>query len=177
MEGFPLVWVSAEQQVILLQPGEQAQVVLNVHPPQPPEARAGRYRLRCAPPAPLIRLAAMRRPSISPLPPTKSKVGLASCWKPCSTRRFPANSSPSRWCWSIRDWLRHLPVGAIRLARGLGRQPDPCVAPGCRRADHRLPGDPAAALADARAGRTPFTILVPARQRPIKASASTARSP
>jgi uncharacterized membrane protein len=46
VEGIPLVWVSAEQRVVLLQPGEQAQVVLNVHPPAPPDARAGRYRLQ-----------------------------------------------------------------------------------------------------------------------------------
>jgi uncharacterized membrane protein len=44
--GIPLVWVSAEQQVVLLQPGEQARVVLNIHPPAPPDAHAGRYRLQ-----------------------------------------------------------------------------------------------------------------------------------
>ncbi len=46
VEGIPLIWVSAEQQVVLLQPGEQAQVVLNIHPPAPPDAHAGRYRLQ-----------------------------------------------------------------------------------------------------------------------------------
>jgi heat shock protein HslJ len=45
VEGIPLVWVSTEQQVVLLQPGERAQVVLNAHPPAPPNARAGRYRV------------------------------------------------------------------------------------------------------------------------------------
>ena len=46
VEGIPLVWISAEQQVVLLQPGEQSQVVLNIHPPAPPDAHAGRYRLQ-----------------------------------------------------------------------------------------------------------------------------------
>jgi heat shock protein HslJ len=46
LEGIPLVWVSTEQQVVLLQPGEQAQVSLSIHPPRPPDAHAGRYYLK-----------------------------------------------------------------------------------------------------------------------------------
>jgi len=46
VEGIPFVWVSAEQQVVLLQPGEQAQTMLDVHPPASPNARSGRYHLR-----------------------------------------------------------------------------------------------------------------------------------
>jgi heat shock protein HslJ/cell division septation protein DedD len=46
VEGIPLVWASAQQQVILLQPGEQAQTILSVHPPASPEGRSGRYSLK-----------------------------------------------------------------------------------------------------------------------------------
>jgi len=46
VEGIPLVWVSAKQQVVLLQPGEQSQIILTVKPPAPPNARSGRYNLR-----------------------------------------------------------------------------------------------------------------------------------
>ena len=46
VEGIPLVWVSAEQQVVLLPPGEQSQTILTVHPPEPPNARSGRYNLK-----------------------------------------------------------------------------------------------------------------------------------
>jgi len=46
VEGVPLVWVSAEQQVVLLQPGEQSQTILTVQPPASPNERSGRYNLR-----------------------------------------------------------------------------------------------------------------------------------
>jgi heat shock protein HslJ len=46
VEGIPLVWVSAEQQVVLLHPGEQAQTILTVQPPAPHNTRSGRYNLR-----------------------------------------------------------------------------------------------------------------------------------
>ena len=46
VEGIPLVWVSAEQQIVLLQSGEQSQTILTVQPPAPPNARSGRYNLR-----------------------------------------------------------------------------------------------------------------------------------
>ena len=46
VEGIPLVWVSATQQVVLLQPGEQSQTILTVQPSAPPNARSGRYTLR-----------------------------------------------------------------------------------------------------------------------------------
>jgi heat shock protein HslJ len=46
IEGIPLIWVSAEQQVMMLKPGEQAQTTLTVHPPAPPNARSGRYNLK-----------------------------------------------------------------------------------------------------------------------------------
>lgn len=45
VEGVPLVWVSAEQQVVLLQPGEQSQITLVVQPPAAPNAQIGRYLL------------------------------------------------------------------------------------------------------------------------------------
>jgi heat shock protein HslJ len=46
IEGIPLVWVSAEQQILLLQPGEQRQVSLIVQPPAPPNVNTGRYSLK-----------------------------------------------------------------------------------------------------------------------------------
>jgi len=46
IEGIPLVWVSAEQQIVLLQPGEQRQVSLVIQPPAPPNVNTGRYSLR-----------------------------------------------------------------------------------------------------------------------------------
>lgn len=46
VEGIPLIWVSTEQQVVLLQPGEQSQTILTVQPPAPPNARSGRYNLK-----------------------------------------------------------------------------------------------------------------------------------
>ena len=46
VEGIPLVWVSATQQVVLLQPGEQSQTIMTVQPSAPPNARSGRYTLR-----------------------------------------------------------------------------------------------------------------------------------
>ena len=46
VEGIPLVWVSAEQQIVLLQPGEQSTIVLTIQPPAPPDSRTGRFRLR-----------------------------------------------------------------------------------------------------------------------------------
>lgn len=45
VEGIPLVWVSAEQQVVMLQPGEQSQITLVVQPPALPNAQIGRYIL------------------------------------------------------------------------------------------------------------------------------------
>lgn len=46
VEGIPLAWVSAEQQVVLIQPGEQSQIVLTVQPPAPPNTHSGRYNLK-----------------------------------------------------------------------------------------------------------------------------------
>ena len=46
MEGIPLVWVSTEQPVLLLQSGEERQIVLTINPPAPPNAHAGRYTLQ-----------------------------------------------------------------------------------------------------------------------------------
>ncbi len=45
VEGIPLVWVSTDQQVVLLQPGQQVNVTLTIHPPEPPGAHIGRYPL------------------------------------------------------------------------------------------------------------------------------------
>ena len=41
-----MVWVSTQQQVMLLQPGGQSQTILTIQPPAPPNAHAGRYRLQ-----------------------------------------------------------------------------------------------------------------------------------
>jgi heat shock protein HslJ len=46
IEGIPLVWVSIEQPVLLLQPGDQRQIILNIQPPAPPNTHTGRYTLR-----------------------------------------------------------------------------------------------------------------------------------
>lgn len=46
VEGIPLAWVSTEQQVVLLPPGEQRQIFLNIHLPALPNARLGRYDLK-----------------------------------------------------------------------------------------------------------------------------------
>lgn len=45
VEGIPLVWVFAEQQVVLLQPGAQVQVILTIQPPALPNVQIGRYIL------------------------------------------------------------------------------------------------------------------------------------
>jgi uncharacterized membrane protein len=45
VEGIPLVWVSIDQQVILVQPGQQTRLTLTIHPPEPPKALIGRYNL------------------------------------------------------------------------------------------------------------------------------------
>ncbi len=46
IEGIPMVWVSTEQPVLVLQPGEERQITLTIQPPAPPDAHAGRYNLR-----------------------------------------------------------------------------------------------------------------------------------
>jgi heat shock protein HslJ len=46
VEGIPLTWVSTDQPVILIQPGEQRRILLIVQPPAPPNANAGRYQMR-----------------------------------------------------------------------------------------------------------------------------------
>jgi heat shock protein HslJ len=46
VEGIPMVWVSSEHQVILLQPGEQRQIILTIQPPAPPNVKIGRYTLQ-----------------------------------------------------------------------------------------------------------------------------------
>ncbi len=45
VEGIPLVWVSTEQLITLLQPGEERQVILTIQPPPTPNAPIGRYNL------------------------------------------------------------------------------------------------------------------------------------
>lgn len=45
VEGVPLAWVSAERQVVFLQPGGRVQILLSVQPPAPPNAAIGRYPL------------------------------------------------------------------------------------------------------------------------------------
>jgi heat shock protein HslJ len=46
VEGIPMVWVFTEHQIVLLQPGEQRQISLTIHPPALPEAQIGRYLVR-----------------------------------------------------------------------------------------------------------------------------------
>jgi heat shock protein HslJ len=46
VEGIPMVWVSTEHQVVLLQPGEQRQIILTIQLPAPPNVQIGRYMLR-----------------------------------------------------------------------------------------------------------------------------------
>lgn len=46
IEGLPIAWVSTDQPVLVLPPGETRTVVLNIHPPEPPSANAGRFTLR-----------------------------------------------------------------------------------------------------------------------------------
>lgn len=43
--GIPQVWVSTRESSLVLQPGEQRQVILTVRPPSPPNAHIGRYNL------------------------------------------------------------------------------------------------------------------------------------
>ena len=45
VEGIPMVWVSTEHQVVLLQPGEQRQIILTIQLPAPPNVQIGRYLL------------------------------------------------------------------------------------------------------------------------------------
>jgi heat shock protein HslJ len=46
IEGIPFTWASSDQQVVMLQPGEQRAVNLTVEPPALPNARIGRYDLQ-----------------------------------------------------------------------------------------------------------------------------------
>jgi heat shock protein HslJ len=46
VEGIPMVWVSTEHQVVLLQPGEQRQIILKIQPPALPNVQVGRYMLK-----------------------------------------------------------------------------------------------------------------------------------
>ncbi len=46
VEGIPLMWVSAEQQVVSLQPAERRQLNIIIQPPALPDAHIGRYSLR-----------------------------------------------------------------------------------------------------------------------------------
>jgi heat shock protein HslJ len=48
VEGLPLSWISTDQPVVLLQPGEERRITLIVQPPAPPSANAGRHRMRIA---------------------------------------------------------------------------------------------------------------------------------
>jgi len=46
VEGIPMVWVSTEHQIVLLQPGEQRQIILKIQPPALPNVQIGRYMPR-----------------------------------------------------------------------------------------------------------------------------------
>ena len=46
VEWIPIVWVSTEHQVVLLQPGEQRPITLTIQPPALPNVQIGRYMLR-----------------------------------------------------------------------------------------------------------------------------------
>lgn len=48
VEGIPLTWVSTDQPLLLIQPGEERRVALIIQPPAPPNANAGRHRLQIA---------------------------------------------------------------------------------------------------------------------------------
>jgi len=48
VEGIPLSWISTDQPIVLLQPGEERRITLIVQPPAPPSANAGRHRMRIA---------------------------------------------------------------------------------------------------------------------------------
>jgi heat shock protein HslJ len=45
VEGIPLVWVSANRQVMLLQSGQQESLTLTINSPTPPNVQIGRYHL------------------------------------------------------------------------------------------------------------------------------------
>jgi heat shock protein HslJ len=46
VEGVPLPWISTDRPVLLIQPGEEISITLVLHPPEPPSANVGRYRMR-----------------------------------------------------------------------------------------------------------------------------------
>jgi heat shock protein HslJ len=46
IEGIPLVWVSVEQPVLLLQQNDRRQITLTIQPPPPPNTHTGRYSLK-----------------------------------------------------------------------------------------------------------------------------------
>lgn len=46
VKGIPLAWVSTDQPVVLIQPGEERSINLIVQPPAPPGANAGRHAMR-----------------------------------------------------------------------------------------------------------------------------------
>jgi heat shock protein HslJ len=46
VEGVPLPWISTDRPVLLVQPGEEVCITLVIHPPEPPNANAGRYQMR-----------------------------------------------------------------------------------------------------------------------------------
>jgi heat shock protein HslJ len=46
VEGVPLPWISTDRPVVLVQPGEEVSITLVLHPPEPPNANAGRYQMR-----------------------------------------------------------------------------------------------------------------------------------
>lgn len=48
VEGIPLPWISTDQPIVLLQPGEERRIILVVQPPAPPSANAGRHSMRIA---------------------------------------------------------------------------------------------------------------------------------
>jgi heat shock protein HslJ len=167
VEGIPLVWVSAEQQVVLLQPGEQAQVVLNVHPPATPDAHAGRYRL-------LLRLTSTIDPTRSvettvkltvaayevkgrvgvllealqytAIPGKQLTIPVVLVNQGLSPDTFQLGQSglPQGWVTSVTPALR-LDAGEETTAFLVIQPP-------------RLP--------DSRAGRNPFTILVASQEAP-----------
>src|SRR5262245_57466201 len=46
VEGVPLPWISTDRPVVLIQPGEEIRIALVIHPPEPPSANSGRYKMR-----------------------------------------------------------------------------------------------------------------------------------
>jgi heat shock protein HslJ len=167
IEGIPLVWVSTEQPVALLQPGEQRQILLTIRPPMPPNVQIGRYTLKLQATstiAPSQTAQAQVALTVAGLE-VKGRIGvllngvqyavtagekleipvvLINQGFAADALRLTAEGAPSGWVSAPESMIRLQP-GEIRDARLI-------VQP---------PRDPSA-----RAGRYPFRILVASQEAP-----------